>query len=123
MMAGIAVVDAQQVSGFVASETVVYSSAGPLMMDQGSYSGCSAGEWCCGLRDSHYSKALDDEMGSFSGCSVGQWCCGFRDSHVWLSWAPGPGCMTTSQLIYHQGSRKSASLVQLSPDALTSQTG
>ena len=36
---------------------------------------------------------------------------------------PGPGCMTTSQPIYRQGGRKSASLVQLSPDALTSQIG
>ena len=36
---------------------------------------------------------------------------------------PGPGCRTTSQPIYCQGGRKSASLVQLNPDAPTSQTG
>ena len=34
---------------------------------------------------------------------------------------PGPGCTTTSQPVYCQGGRKSASLVLLSPDALTSQ--
>ena len=33
----------------------------------------------------------------------------------------GPGCTTMSQPIYCQGGRKSASLVQLSPDALPSQ--
>ena len=38
-------------------------------------------------------------------------------------WLHGPGCTTTFQQIYCQGSRKSASLVQLSPDALTSWTG
>ena len=37
--------------------------------------------------------------------------------------SPGPGCTTTSQLTYCQGGRKPTSLVQLSPDALTSQIG
>ena len=35
----------------------------------------------------------------------------------------GPVCATTSQPIYCQGGRKSARIVQLSPDALTSQFG
>ena len=41
--------------------------------------------------------------------------------HRTLTWTTGPGCTTTSQPIYCQDGRKSTSLVQLSPDALTSQ--
>ena len=44
------------------------------------------------------------------------------DRHLPLK--PGSGCTTMSQPSYCQkGGRKSASLVQLSPDALTSQIG
>ena len=43
----------------------------------------------------------------------------FIPSHGISDQRPGPGFMTTPQPIYCTGGRKSASLVQLSPDALT----
>ena len=46
-----------------------------------------------------------------------------RASNKRVSNCTGPGCTTTSQPVYCQGGRKSASLMQISPDALTSQIG